>query len=606
MRLINTTTLKLEDILNPDAHPYAILSHTWEESEVTFQEWDNADPEVRRKKKGFAKIEQTCNIAKKQGLHYAWVDTCCINKESSAELTEAINSMFAWYRKAAVCFVYLSDLPAHQPEFPDPLLPGCRWFTRGWTLQELIAPRTLVFYDSQWNAHGGKRLRSYEIQEITGIDLTVLENSEFLRSMPVGRMMSWAAKRQTTREEDMAYCLLGIFDVNMGLIYGEGEKAFSRLQEEIMRKTNDMTLFAWTCQRSARSAESTVDGPHSQMYRGILARSPMEFVECREVIQDDSLQMNNEATLTYSGLQLRTSLAELIGSDYILFVGSQLVGKGFETNKIGIHLVKTPTGFFRRLPTRLFYKEDGQVLRMAAPSKICIPKDATARDSIRIQHRVWSVMLTFDLPDHLQLASIKVKPSNLWNSPTQSFLCKAGFRCHAVAHVRLHNPKLPRDRAYSRFALICELRSAPAEPEPQIIWSLAVSEADAHKCPAPWGELLELIDEYMGAGDETASVPSELAEWCARLAVAARAPQLARLETRRGVATGVALHIWPGELSVEFPTFPWWRRGEGRWHGRDAKGHEAVRAAVPLARRWTRSTLASDGSQLSQSAKAIE
>ncbi|KAF3764610.1 hypothetical protein M406DRAFT_41954, partial [Cryphonectria parasitica EP155] len=310
MRLINTTTFALEEFLSADdEHPYAILSHTWDEDEVTFQDWENLGPEVRRQKKGFAKIEQTCIIAKQRGLQYAWVDTCCINKESSAELTEAINSMFAWYQQATFCLVYLSDLPAHEPSFPDPLLPACRWWTRGWTLQELIAPRNLNFYDCEWNDHGGKRMRSEEVSKITGIDLAALENINSLKSMPVGRKMSWAALRQTTREEDMAYCLLGIFDVNMSLIYGERGKAFTRLQEEILKKTNDMTLFAWTCQKQGQqskpSSTLTPKGCKSQMYRGILARSPVEFVNCREVMPDHALQLNKESALTNSGLRIK-------------------------------------------------------------------------------------------------------------------------------------------------------------------------------------------------------------------------------------------------------------------------------------------------------------
>ncbi|PSR94498.1 heterokaryon incompatibility protein-domain-containing protein, partial [Coniella lustricola] len=304
MRLINTTTLELEEFASPDAHPYAILSHTWEEEEVTFQIWSHADREVRQRRKGFAKIARACKIAREKGLQYAWVDACCINKESSAELTEAINSMFTWYQKATACLVYLSDFPPHTPEFPDPLLPHCRWFTRGWTLQELIGPTSLTFYDRDWNDHGSKRLRSFEISTITGIDVAVLEASSLLKSIPVGRKMSWAAGRQTTREEDIAYCLLGIFDVNMSLIYGEGSKAFARLQEEIMKKTNDMTLFAWTSQPEEASTSLPKAQQTGQTYRGILARSPAEFATCRRVIMDHSLQLNMEFTVTNSGVRI--------------------------------------------------------------------------------------------------------------------------------------------------------------------------------------------------------------------------------------------------------------------------------------------------------------
>ncbi|OTB05120.1 hypothetical protein M426DRAFT_57508, partial [Hypoxylon sp. CI-4A] len=249
MWLINIhDNLKLEFIANPKKDSYAILSLTWEEEEVSFQQF--SDIQSARKLRGFAKIEYICRLAEEDKLQYVWVDTCCIDKTSSAELSEAINSMFSWYQGAAVCYVYISDF-VWSPHNWDPAvfqeqLSRCRWFTRGWTLQELLAPKRVEFYDKNWTFFNTRNswLQHY-ISDVTGIEEVYLERPQSIWSAPVGVRMRWISRRKTTRPEDMAYCLLGIFNINMPLIYGEGEKAFTRLQEEICKQTNDLSLFAW-------------------------------------------------------------------------------------------------------------------------------------------------------------------------------------------------------------------------------------------------------------------------------------------------------------------------------------------------------------------------
>ncbi|KUJ11854.1 HET-domain-containing protein [Mollisia scopiformis] len=242
MWLLNTTSLQLEYVNSSEDQTYAILSHTWEDGEVSLQELANL--EQANKKKGFSKIEWTCRLARERGISYAWVDTCCIDKASSAELTEAINSMFKWYKDSAVCFVFLSDLvPSASPMNEWGLdFQRCRWFTRGWTLQELIAPELVEFYDQNWNLRGDKSSSRSTLFDITGIDIEVLADSEKMATIPVAKRMSWASMRQTTRVEDTAYCLFGIFDVNLPLIYGEGPKAFIRLQEGIVQETFDLSI----------------------------------------------------------------------------------------------------------------------------------------------------------------------------------------------------------------------------------------------------------------------------------------------------------------------------------------------------------------------------
>lgn len=249
MRLLNTETLAMKAWYDHWTGPeYAILSHTWGRKEVTFQDMGNL--KTARLLEGFSKIKRCCKVARELGYEWVWIDTCCIDKSSSAELSEAINSMFSYYNAADRCIAYLSDVPflgldtAHDPAFEK-----SRWFTRGWRLQELIAPMNLTFYAKDWSEIGEKKLLLNRLSAITSIDANVLERPWTRQGyrLCIAQRMSWASRRETTRGEDMAYCLMGIFDVNMPLLYGEGEKkAFRRLQGEISKNSDDPSLFAWT------------------------------------------------------------------------------------------------------------------------------------------------------------------------------------------------------------------------------------------------------------------------------------------------------------------------------------------------------------------------
>ncbi|KAK1830578.1 hypothetical protein QBC39DRAFT_244656, partial [Podospora conica] len=181
-------------------------------------------------------------------------NTCCIDKSSSAELSEAINSMFQWYQKPKVCYIHLEDLPAKDATRPpgdhfdfDSTFQACRWFSRGWTLQELLAPQHLIFYDATWAAVGDRNSLANLVWQRTNIpvEYLVTDRQDFHKAR-VGQRMSWASDRNTTRKEDLAYCLLGIFDINMPLLYGEGHRAFRRLQDEILKTSTDDSIFAWT------------------------------------------------------------------------------------------------------------------------------------------------------------------------------------------------------------------------------------------------------------------------------------------------------------------------------------------------------------------------
>ncbi|KAF4869066.1 Vegetative incompatibility protein HET-E-1 [Colletotrichum siamense] len=252
MRLIDVNSFKLQEFSGSDIPPYAILSHTWGDAEVSFQEWQ--DLQEASRKAGYSKIYGACQQAKADGLEWLWVDTNCIDKTSSAELSEAINSMFQWYAQSQICYAYLVDVPTgttNNESDQDALMERfreSRWFTRGWTLQELLAPTSVVFYAYDWTSIGSRETSLCdEIYRATGIDRGYLINDGTMSplSTDASTKMFWLSKREVTREEDLAYCMLGLFDINMSLLYGEGMKAFTRLQDEIVKSDNDHTIFCW-------------------------------------------------------------------------------------------------------------------------------------------------------------------------------------------------------------------------------------------------------------------------------------------------------------------------------------------------------------------------
>lgn len=320
---------------------YAILSHVWGPEEVSFQDI-TGDRSAAEKKAGYEKVRESCKLAAQNGYAYIWIDTCCIDKTSSTELAEAINSMFQWYKGSKICYAYLSDVdvdeiivydrdnnkrqhvvynptkmtkteyqeaistfrdPAQQPQEAFLVTPGrySRWFTRGWTLQELLAPAKLRFFDANWTYLGSKEQHARKISDISNIDLYALHGGD-LRRMSIARRMSWVAKRQTTRMEDMAYCLLGIFDINMPLLYGEGMKAFIRLQEEILKVSDDQSLFAWMDPTMPGYRD---DYPEASKPQGLLAASPEAFQSSDQIAQFYSETPGRAVTQsTNKGLQI--------------------------------------------------------------------------------------------------------------------------------------------------------------------------------------------------------------------------------------------------------------------------------------------------------------
>jgi hypothetical protein len=287
MRLIDVKTLQLTEFSSVQVPKYAILSHRWDSEEVSFQ--DMSQPKTFGKR-GFAKIQSACWHARMKGYSYLWVDTCCIDKTSSSELTEAINSMYRWYQEAEICFAYLTDIESRKNAIKDSV-----WLTRGWTLQELIAPKNVSFHDRNWVFLGTKGDLAHDLSIHTGIPIEVLVGHSKPSSCSVAQRMSWASRRQTTRIEDRAYSLLGIFDVSMPMLYGEGEKSFARLQQEILRLSDDQSIFAWD-----RGLEGYFGG-HS----GLLATSPSQFVTCQNVLRSSQgLPNTGRFELTNVGLSI--------------------------------------------------------------------------------------------------------------------------------------------------------------------------------------------------------------------------------------------------------------------------------------------------------------
>ena len=233
---------------------YAILSHIWDGDEQTLQDVRAIVERCRGKgtnprddQELSPKIRECCILAEKYGYRWVWIDSCCIDKTSSSELSEAINSMYKWYKSAEVCFAYLKDVPSDDVlGAPKSAFRKSRWHTRGWTLQELIAPDSVIFLSVHWRELGTRAGLAELLEAITRVPSRVLMGANRPAEWSISNRMSWASRRKTTRVEDEAYCLMGLFGVNMSTNYGEGKRAFIRLQYEIMQhKECDTTLFAF-------------------------------------------------------------------------------------------------------------------------------------------------------------------------------------------------------------------------------------------------------------------------------------------------------------------------------------------------------------------------
>jgi hypothetical protein len=403
MRLLHTRTRKLHSFFGDDIPAYAILSHTWGEGEVTFQDihpvpclWHQSETdestilrlqtlqEICKKKPGYAKIDGCCKQADLMGIKWVWIDTCCIDKSSSSELQEAINSMFTWYSKASVCYVFLSDVPAgDRPRNPGSKFKHSRWLARGWTLQELLAPHNVWFFDQDWILIGEKVDLLDVLSECTGIHGRFLNNNHEIISARTGEKLSWAADRQTTREEDKAYSLIGLFGVNMPMLYGEGQKAFPRLLEEIMRQSDDQTILAWSLNMPysyLRTHSSTA-----------LPWSASDYRYCQTLtsVHDSCSREQEHFLMTQGGLQIRVPF---LPSNELTRPGFCIIACGIDGYRLAVPVVplsslktsyeggQTPENFYVRYSMELPYFVSSEVWRNTERKTIVFPRQQVTRN----------------------------------------------------------------------------------------------------------------------------------------------------------------------------------------------------------------------------------
>ncbi|KAF7502245.1 hypothetical protein GJ744_006300 [Endocarpon pusillum] len=384
MRLLHVTKLKLKEFFDENVPPYAILSHRWGPDEVSYQDFMGG---FKQDGAGYKKIEKCCAYAATNiktidlsdlpqrredipdsdwvwvvtPIYWVWIDTCCIDKSSSAELSEAINSMYHWYAESRACYAYLSDV-TKSDGINQTLseLQNSEWFKRGWTLQELLAPMDLVLLDKNWTELGTRSHLLAHVAQATGIAEERLELcwSNKASGVSVAERFSWAAHRKTTRVEDVTYCLLGLLGQNMPLLYGERDKAFLRLQLEIIRSSNDESVFVWP------------SGDRRHM--GLIAHHPWKFAskystQKGEFSKIKGLQRPPYA-ITNQGLQLRVPAKLSERSSFLLplncqhYEGAELKG----AYAIPIH-EDVSSGIWVRSGPRLSPKDipqDGSVYRL--------------------------------------------------------------------------------------------------------------------------------------------------------------------------------------------------------------------------------------------------
>lgn len=459
MRLLDAKTLEVIDVLVDAIPRYAILSHTWGEEEVTFHDLQhitgrtsgNLDDRGRiiSLKKGYRKVKDAAALALTRGHPYLWVDTCCIDKSSSAELSEAINSMYSWYRQSQECYAYLSDVkPAEEEDWsaPDSSLRRSRWFTRGWTLQELIAPQVVQFYDKNWTLLGrkdGPKPFSKVIHEITGIERDVLDRKIDPLQLSVSARMKWASHRQTTRPEDTAYCLMGLFQVNMPLLYGEGTRAFTRLQEEIIQRSDDQSLYAWN---SFDTAEEDPDA-----LSGLLASSPEQFKDTGKIqpLPPSPGYPSAPSAMTNHGLRVQLYLRPILEADgvsmeedfYAILDCFILVGD----------LYLCPVLRLRRLSQDQYARLQTKSRKLLPALQAELPEYEGYRTIYVRQHpfyyhlpqfRVSPLHMPSDDPDedrhHYEL--IETFPHHQWNSSMMTMEVKYSRKLQAMGVFRFQSP----------------------------------------------------------------------------------------------------------------------------------------------------------------------
>lgn len=447
MHLINVRKLELEYYpYEQDRPPYAILSHTWDgDHEVTYQEFGSP---TGTSKRGWRKIEKTCRLSLDAGLNYAWVDTCCINKESSAELSEAINSMYKWYQNARLCFVYLHDL-SPEPN-PEGRLSSCKWWTRGWTLQELLAPSEVWFLNREWTYIGPRKSLLSVLSDISRVPGSVLTGETKLIDIPIAQRMSWAAGRNTSRLEDEAYCLLGIFDVNLPLLYGEGEKAFHRLQEEIIKRSNDLTIFAHTGAEIIAKRPADFDASHSI--------SPYTFDRLDFMTTNQGLRFNGDVPLRFGSV--RKAEGYLAIYMYVLQLGYDTANM----EHVGICLRKIGPSIFQRtadIPLARTKTTFTQTAFFFVPTLDIMHIHGQATSALYEAYRLRTVGI-YSIPE---LRPVVVSPEALWNRSSNIIL---KYRPYAFDRSRIAVGIMYEVDATQRIGVLCNFLGLDKPEKPLV------------------------------------------------------------------------------------------------------------------------------------------
>ncbi|KAL5085662.1 hypothetical protein Trisim1_010008 [Trichoderma cf. simile WF8] len=426
MRLINTQTFQLKDFSYETIPPYAILSHTWGDDfeELTLHDVKNGN--IDKPGVGSIKLRGCCEQAQKDGLEYAWIDTCCIDKTNLVELSEAINSMFRWYNCASVCYAYLSDVPEDgNPSERGSKFRSSRWFQRGWTLQELLAPKHLRFFNTKWQFIGTKGTISNVIKDITHVPRQFLLGITGLHVASVAQRMSWAAQRETKRPEDLAYCLLGIFGIAMPMIYGEGgEQAFIRLQEQIMKSTRDDSILAWGLSDGSNSSlvsnEVITDSILQNKARSgnVLATSPRYFANSGQIVCWEQTHGQLQSLDMFGG-SLRISLPLFTSTTTGETIGILSCGPASSPHQaVGIPLVRISSVISNEY-ARLWRRPS--VLRTiiadgAPPELIYIKSDGLRDVSLETTTQYW--LYEHELFSQINLTLVEVEPPACWDKQT--------------------------------------------------------------------------------------------------------------------------------------------------------------------------------------------
>lgn len=504
MRLINLETLALESFTGYGKIPsYAILSHTWGPDEVTYADMATKPREELEKRAGYQKILKfgqfvrdrdhskpagripRCEGDRRSGRKYnaspmrltayrppthIWVDTCCIDKSSSSELSEAINSMFAWYQQATFCVAFLEDYDhpgAFDPggETPSKLrlskdaLKHCRWFTRGWTLQELLAPGVLYFVDMNWVFLGAKPGLVDSVSAASDIDTAFLKDGAW-RKANIAKRLSWAAKRETTRPEDLAYCLLGVFGVNMPLLYGEGgHSAFIRLQEEIIKEFDDHSIFAWGRRNQAKNGPWN-ESPNVDL--GAFASHPSQFQGLGN-LKTYPGDEEEPHTVTNKGIRIRLPIVQIDSKTTIAILRchtEEPLG-GF----MGIYIedCENRPGVYCRCSTKVALAVVSDTVAQSAETKLVflLKKTTLKHESIETMASISSISVTsvhncgYDI--------VSAAPEDLWDTKYGRLTLRRG-RLSATALISMDrlNGKGPRQPGGAKEYFVLLLRVDPS------------------------------------------------------------------------------------------------------------------------------------------------